>query len=140
VRICPAMTTLRERVQGYQGISYTLWMHAAQTIVHAHRSRAAVARMSWLTALCFADGPAPSIKMKGIELKGVPTYLDMQATTPLDPRVLDAMLPYWTTTYGNPHSRTHLYGWESEDAVEVARKKVADLIGACDREPCERRG
>ena len=51
-------------------------------------------------------------------------YLDMQATTPLDPRVLDAMLPYLTEQYGNPHSRTHMYGWESEDAVEVARKQV----------------
>lgn len=67
--------------------------------------------------------------MKGIELKGIPTYLDMQATTPLDPRVLDQMLPFWTTNYGNPHSRTHLYGWESEDAVEVARAQVASLVG-----------
>lgn len=54
----------------------------------------------------------------------------MQATTPLDPRVLDKMLPFWTTSFGNPHSRTHLYGWESEDAVEEARKSVAKLIGA----------
>lgn len=64
------------------------------------------------------------IERKGIKLRGVPFYLDMQATTPLDPRVLDAMLPYQTEFYGNPHSRTHLYGWESEDAVEVARKQV----------------
>jgi cysteine desulfurase len=48
----------------------------------------------------------------------------VQATTPLDPRVLDAMLPYMTEQYGNPHSRTHMYGWESEDAGEVARKQV----------------
>ena len=68
--------------------------------------------------------------MKGIELAGVPMYLDMQATTPLDPRVLDEMLPFLTNTYGNPHSRTHMYGWESEDAVEVARAKIAELIGA----------
>ncbi|KAG8233188.1 hypothetical protein J437_LFUL008951 [Ladona fulva] len=57
-----------------------------------------------------------------------PLYLDAQATTPLDPRVLDAMLPYLTSCYGNPHSRTHAYGWESEHAVEDARKKVANLI------------
>ena len=79
--------------------------------------------------------------MKGIELAGVPMYLDMQSTTPLDPRVLDDMLPYLTNTFGNPHSRTHLYGWESEDAVEVARARVAALIGApaalC-RSACER--
>lgn len=63
-----------------------------------------------------------------------PLYLDAQATTPLDPRVLDAMLPYLTHQYGNPHSRTHSYGWESEHAVEVARQQVADLIGADKKE------
>jgi len=47
---------------------------------------------------------------------------DVQATTPVDPRVLDAMLPYLTDQYGNPHSRTHAYGWEAEQAIEVARK------------------
>ena len=50
-----------------------------------------------------------------------PLYLDAQATTPLDPRVLDSMLPFMTSFYGNPHSRTHKYGWESEDAMEEAR-------------------
>ncbi|GAB1519624.1 cysteine desulfurase [Rhizoctonia solani] len=59
-----------------------------------------------------------------------PIYLDMQATTPLDPRVLDSMLPFYTDQYGNPHSRTHAYGWEAEAAVDEARKHVADLIGA----------
>jgi len=65
---------------------------------------------------------------------GKPIYLDAQATTPVDPRVLDAMLPYFTHLYGNPHSRTHQYGWESLDAVEEARQHVADLIGADVRE------
>ena len=50
-----------------------------------------------------------------------PLYLDAAATTPLDPRVLDSMLPFMTSFYGNPHSRTHKYGWESEDAMEEAR-------------------
>lgn len=63
-----------------------------------------------------------------------PIYLDMQATTPVDPRVLDAMLPYFVGVYGNPHSRTHAYGWESEKAVEDARAHVASLIGADPKE------
>ncbi|XP_072296175.1 cysteine desulfurase [Eucyclogobius newberryi] len=63
-----------------------------------------------------------------------PLYLDFQATTPMDPRVLDAMLPFQVNYYGNPHSRTHAYGWESESAMERARKQVADLIGADPRE------
>eukprot|EP00760_Papus_ankaliazontas_P029890 PhM_4_TR4510/c1_g1_i1/m.58660/K04487/iscS, NFS1; cysteine desulfurase len=61
-------------------------------------------------------------------------YMDMQATTPLDPRALDAMLPFMTEVYGNPHSRTHSYGWESEKAVEAARAHVANLIGASPKE------
>ncbi|KAI1273506.1 cysteine desulfurase [Xylaria sp. FL0933] len=63
-----------------------------------------------------------------------PIYLDMQATTPVDPRVLDAMLPFYVGVYGNPHSRTHAYGWESEKAVEDARQHVANLIGADPKE------
>ncbi|RYP91746.1 hypothetical protein DL770_002090 [Monosporascus sp. CRB-9-2] len=63
-----------------------------------------------------------------------PIYLDMQATTPVDPRVLDAMLPFFVGAYGNPHSRTHAYGWESEKAVEDARAHVANLIGADPKE------
>jgi cysteine desulfurase len=63
-----------------------------------------------------------------------PIYLDMQATTPVDPRVLDAMLPFMTGLYGNPHSRTHAYGWEAEKGVEQARKHIADLIGADPKE------
>ncbi|XP_053103624.1 cysteine desulfurase [Hemicordylus capensis] len=63
-----------------------------------------------------------------------PLYMDVQATTPLDPRVLDSMLPYLLHHYGNPHSRTHAYGWESESAMEKARKQIASLIGADPRE------
>ena len=48
--------------------------------------------------------------------------MDLQATTPMDKRVLKEMLPYFTEKFGNPHSRTHNYGWEAEKAVEVARK------------------
>lgn len=67
-------------------------------------------------------------------LPTTPIYLDTQATSIMDPRVLDAMLPYMIERYGNPHSRTHQYGWESEKAVEVARGQVAGLIGADPKE------
>ena len=56
------------------------------------------------------------------KLEKRPLYLDAQATTTIDPRVLDAMLPYMTNMYGNPHSRTHAFGWESEKATEIARE------------------
>ena len=75
-----------------------------------------------------------SISMKGVDLHGRPLYLDMQATTPVDPRVLDAMLPYFVDSYGNPHSRTHMYGWEAEEAIEGARADVAAAIGANPKE------
>ncbi|XP_048437969.1 cysteine desulfurase, mitochondrial-like [Pyrus x bretschneideri] len=74
------------------------------------------------------------VSMKGVKISGRPLYLDMQATSPVDPRVVDAMLPYYLTRYGNPHSRTHMYGWESDSAVETARAQVADLIGASPKE------
>nr|AGU68212.1 cysteine desulfurase [Strigomonas galati] len=63
-----------------------------------------------------------------------PIYLDSQATSCIDPRVLDAMLPFMTEQYGNPHSRTHSYGWATEEAVEKARSQVASLIGANPKE------
>ena len=61
-------------------------------------------------------------------------YMDYQATTPVDPRVMEAMIPYFTEKFGNPHSRSHAYGWESEQAVEEARQRVASLINADPRE------
>jgi len=76
---------------------------------------------------------AMSASASGSE-KQKPLYLDAQSTTPLDPRVLDSMMPFLTSYYGNPHSRTHQYGWESEAAMETARAQVANLIGADSKE------
>ncbi len=63
-----------------------------------------------------------------------PIYLDYAATTPVDPRVVQQMLPYLYEQFGNPASRSHAYGWAAEEAVEIARENVAQLIGADPRE------
>ncbi len=63
-----------------------------------------------------------------------PIYLDSHATTPVDPRVLDAMLPFFREHFGNASSRNHPFGWKAAKAVELAREQVADLIGARFRE------
>ena len=67
--------------------------------------------------------------------RNAPIYLDHHATTPLDERVLEAMLPYLREEFGNAASRTHAYGWRAEAAVEHARERLADLLGA--RDPSE---
>ncbi|MEY3996062.1 MAG: hypothetical protein RL344_405 [Pseudomonadota bacterium] len=75
-----------------------------------------------------------TLPASSLDQPSMPVYMDYSSTTPIDPRVVDAMLPWLTNQFGNPASRSHAYGWSAESAVEIARQHVADLVGADPRE------
>src|SRR5437867_3882168 len=64
----------------------------------------------------------------------LPIFMDNHSTTPVDPRVLEAMLPYFTERFGNAASRNHVFGWTAEKATDIAREQVASLMGASGKE------
>lgn len=109
-----------------------------------HAAPPAAAPSARAAAAAVATGHATAPDGSSIHLKSAtrdealfgtrPIYLDVQATTPTDPRVLDKMMSFYTGLYGNPHSSTHLYGWETEKEVELARAHIAALIGADPKE------
>ncbi|KAI8050377.1 mitochondrial cysteine desulfurase [Syncephalis plumigaleata] len=108
----------------------SVWCTRNFTAASKARQEAAVPTSTITTP----DKGSFGFKEAAVQPANRPVYLDMQATTPIDPRVLDAMMPFMTQQYGNPHSRTHQYGWESEKAVDAARAEVAALINADPKE------
>ncbi|KAL2763769.1 cysteine desulfurase, mitochondrial isoform b precursor [Daubentonia madagascariensis] len=106
------------------------WRRAALPVTAAPglRSTAPSRRLRLRVADHAPQSAVPSDTAAAPESVMRPLYMDVQATTPLDPRVLDAMLPYLVNYYGNPHSRTHAYGWESEAAMEHARQELEAAI------------
>lgn len=74
------------------------------------------------------------MNLNSLRKNGMPIYLDYQATTKPDPRVIKAMMPYFENYFGNAHSRSHSYGWQAEEATTIAREQIADLINANPKE------
>jgi cysteine desulfurase len=107
---------------------------AKHTNAFARRTLSTATATATSTATPSSDEASPDYNIRNTFKTGRAAYLDMSSTTPLDPRVLDTMAPHMIGSYGNPHSRTHSYGWEAESAVETARSQIASLIGASPKE------
>ncbi|KAI4196868.1 MAG: hypothetical protein LQ350_006288 [Teloschistes chrysophthalmus] len=153
-RQCSKASSIRAAVSGANRISHRTYVSATKpdkanvnvdTVINADHqaftaqtgARPENVRMptTGMSADTMMSPAAGILKQATVMDEGTrPIYLDMQATTPTDPRVLDAMLPFLTGLYGNPHSRTHAYGWETESAAEQARQHIADVIGANPKE------
>jgi cysteine desulfurase len=107
---------------------------SSSTIVNNNNNATRRSFSSAAAAVEETDDNDGRFSIQGTFREGRASYLDMSATTPMDPRVLDKMMPFMIGSYGNPHSRTHSYGWESETIVEKAREQVASLVGASPKE------
>eukprot|EP01057_Protomagalhaensia_wolfi_P001750 Protomagalhaensia_wolfi_Nauph_80__1749@NODE_208_length_3177_cov_155_269917_g156_i0_p1_GENE_NODE_208_length_3177_cov_155_269917_g156_i0NODE_208_length_3177_cov_155_269917_g156_i0_p1_ORF_typecomplete_len478_score80_81Aminotran_5/PF00266_19/6_8e111Pyridoxal_deC/PF00282_19/1e17Beta_elim_lyase/PF01212_21/1_7e12DegT_DnrJ_EryC1/PF01041_17/2e10Cys_Met_Meta_PP/PF01053_20/8_4e09Aminotran_1_2/PF00155_21/1_3e08OKR_DC_1/PF01276_20/3_6e07OKR_DC_1/PF01276_20/7_5e02SelA/PF03841_13/2_3e06GDCP/PF02347_16/0_00071S len=128
-----ARTTIGTRVWGRVPFTPARWpakhtIRAATTVFGGDKAAAAGGSVKTATTSAFL---APS---KDLGFSDKPVYLDYQSTTPVDPRVLEKMVPYFTEIFGNAHSRTHAYGWEAEARTEEARSHIANLINAQSRE------
>jgi len=80
------------------------------------------------------NAPLDQSLLESLKAPHFPIYMDYSSTTPVDPRVADKMIPYLREQFGNPASRSHMYGWSAEKAVEEAREEVAKLVNADPRE------
>ena len=97
---------------------------------NSRQARSRPGRVETLPGETYTAGLAGSLLLETQELVKIPIYMDNHATTPLDPRALDAMLPYLKDEFGNAASRSHAFGWRAEEAVEGARAEIARLVGA----------
>src|SRR5262245_47134758 len=130
---CSAM---RERTLFAAGsVSVMAMAVLAGSDIVARRPRADAARVAVRHAASIGRDRAARFRtMARRNVMPAAIYLDHLSTTPLDPRVLDAMLPYLRERFGHPSAKSHAFGWEAEQAIEAARGRVADLIAADPRE------
>ncbi|KAJ1328571.1 cysteine desulfurase, mitochondrial [Batrachochytrium salamandrivorans] len=132
------MPATRSTVHCHATSSHLFHTSTKAAVIAAINSDSSAAESGSSTVISsFSDAAKTSADPVKADTKDSPSSLlatAAAATTPMDPRVLDKMMPYMTHMYGNPHSRTHQYGWESEAAVEAGREEIANLVGADPKE------